>query len=185
MSKSIRICLFASARPPRTVEARKSGDELVSILVENNAELVFGGGGSGGVMGIVAKGLIKRGRKVFGVTTKDLLQFDTPVEGLAELSVANDLGERKRIMTQKSDVAIALEGGIGTLDEIMSWLADIQLGIHSKPLGIFNRDGIYDPLLELLEQFVSSKRARKDGLDCMIVDKDLSRLVKKLLAMSP
>ncbi|MCW5627079.1 MAG: LOG family protein, partial [Burkholderiales bacterium] len=44
--------------------------------------------------------------------------------------------------------------GFGTFEEICEMVTWSQLGIHTKPCGLLNVDGYYDPLLQLFDQAV-------------------------------
>ena len=59
------------------------------------------------------------------------------------------MGERKHIMFERADAFVALPGGVGTLEELVEQITWRQLGWHNKPIGIFNYNGFWDPLLEL------------------------------------
>jgi uncharacterized protein (TIGR00730 family) len=69
-------------------------------------------------------------------------------------------------MTAESDAFIALPGGFGTLDELFEALTWAQLGLHTRPLGLLNVDGFWDPLVatvdrQVIEGFVTAAdRAR-------------------------
>ena len=62
-----------------------------------------------------------------------------------------DLSDRKSLMMDKSDLFIALPGGIGTLDEIFSVTAMATLGYHHKPIILYNINGFWDSLVALLD----------------------------------
>ena len=47
-----------------------------------------------------------------------------------------------------------LPGGFGTLEEFMEVLTWAQLGLHTKPLGLLNVEGYYDPLLTFFDHAV-------------------------------
>ena len=53
-------------------------------------------------------------------------------------------------MLVKSDVVIALPGGIGTLDEIFTVAASHTIGYHKKTVILYNMKGFYDSLIALL-----------------------------------
>ena len=63
----------------------------------------------------------------------------------------DNLNDRKALMLQKSDVFIALPGGIGTLDELFTVAASATIGYHQKPLILFNMKGFWDSLIAMLD----------------------------------
>ena len=54
-------------------------------------------------------------------------------------------------MLSKCDVAIALPGGIGTLDEIFTVAASHTIGYHHKKVILYNMKGFWDSLILVLE----------------------------------
>ena len=74
--------------------------------------------------------------------------------GLDEVIEVDTMAERKRIMAEISDAAIALPGGVGTFDELMDIVALKKLGLYLKPVVIMNTRGYYQPLATLLERSV-------------------------------
>jgi uncharacterized protein (TIGR00730 family) len=62
--------------------------------------------------------------------------------------------ERKAQMAAQADAFIALPGGIGTFEELFEVLTWAYLGIHTKPVGLLNVAGYYDPLVRLLDHAV-------------------------------
>jgi hypothetical protein len=71
-------------------------------------------------------------------------------QGLTELTIVPDMHVRKKMMYEKSDAAIILPGGFGTLDELFEMLTWNQLKIHNKKIYILNSAGYYDFLREQL-----------------------------------
>src|SRR5690606_37264549 len=70
--------------------------------------------------------------------------------GLTELFVVKDMHERKKMMYDLSDAFQIFPGGMGTMDELFESLTWKQLGLHSKPIAIFNINNYYDDLLKFL-----------------------------------
>jgi len=71
------------------------------------------------------------------------------------LAIVPDMHARKKMIFERSDAAIILAGGFGTLDELFEMLTWNQLKIHDKKIYILNSDGFYNHLashLRLLEQ---------------------------------
>ena len=70
---------------------------------------------------------------------------------LTELVRVKDLSERKDEMIRRSDAFIAVPGGIGTLDEMFSLLAQKASKLLDKEIIFYNVDGFFDPLLDFLK----------------------------------
>jgi uncharacterized protein (TIGR00730 family) len=71
-----------------------------------------------------------------------------------ELRVVGSMHERKAMMSDLADAFIALPGGFGTLDELFEIVTWAQIGLHSKPIGLLNVGGYFNPLLRLVEQAI-------------------------------
>jgi hypothetical protein len=48
-----------------------------------------------------------------------------------------------------------LPGGFGTLDELFEALTWAQLGLHTRPLGLLNVGGFWDPLVATIDRQVA------------------------------
>ena len=62
----------------------------------------------------------------------------------------DNLSDRKELLMSHCDVAIALPGGIGTLDEVFTMAASATIGYHHKPIILYNIHGFWNPLIALL-----------------------------------
>lgn len=107
--------------------------------------LVYGGG-SVGLMGVVADAALARGGEVVGVLPRDLFAREVAHSGLTELRQVAGMHERKAEMERLSDAFVALPGGLGTLDEFFEMATWAQLGIHHKPLGVLEVGDFFTPL---------------------------------------
>ena len=73
-----------------------------------------------------------------------------------------NLSERKDIMLQRSDILVALPGGVGTLDEIFHVMAAATIGYHKKRVVLYNVNGFWNGLLSLLEEMARGGFVRCD-----------------------
>ena len=149
MNKIRTICVYCGSgagNNPRFVEAAAAFGKL---LAEHGIRLVYGGG-SLGLMGAVANGVLDNGGMVTGIIPEFLNSRERMLTRVQELIVTPDMHERKRLMFERSDAFVALPGGVGTLEEFVEQLTWQQLGRHSKPVLLANIDGFWEPLLVLL-----------------------------------
>ena len=58
--------------------------------------------------------------------------------------------QRKERLAQQADAFIALPGGFGTFEELFEILTWSQIGLHTKPVGVLNVLGYFDPLLSMV-----------------------------------
>jgi uncharacterized protein (TIGR00730 family) len=135
--------------------ARELGRELAARKIS----LVYGGGRIG-LMGALADAVLGAGGHVIGVIPEKLYRDETAHEGLDELIVVESMHARKSIMSHLSDGFVAMPGGWGTLEELFEMSAWAQLEFHTKPIGVLNVRGYYDPLLTFLDHATRTGFAR-------------------------
>jgi uncharacterized protein (TIGR00730 family) len=83
-------------------------------------------------------------------------------------------------MQELSDGFIALPGGFGTLEELFEIITWLQLGLHSKPIGLLNTNGFYDDLINLIENMVKKGFVSMENYDLLLVDSDIDNLLLKM-----
>jgi len=113
------------------------------------------GGARVGLMGALADAALSAGAQVLGVLPRSLSSVEVAHAGLTELVLVDGLHARKARMTAESDAFAALPGGFGTLDELFEALTWAQLGLHTRPLGLLNVDGFWDPLVATIDRQVA------------------------------
>ncbi len=148
-----RICVFcgsSSGIDPVHAEAAK---RLGATLARRGIELVYGGG-TIGLMGTVANAALEAGGRVIGVIPKALQLRELAHVKLSSLYVTGSMHERKAKMAELSQGYIALPGGLGTLEEFAEIVTWAQLGIHSRPCGLLDVKGYYQPLVAFLDHAV-------------------------------
>jgi len=150
------VCVFCSASAHVKGRYLSLAQDLAELFERKGWALVYGGA-SGGLMGDVADAALARGVFVRGVITAQLKDREVAHGGIDELIVTRDMHERQMKMAQLSQAFIVLPGGLGTLAEFFEVVTWQQLGLHSKPIILFNDGGYWDDLLNMLG------RAEKDG----------------------
>ncbi|MEN8224368.1 MAG: TIGR00730 family Rossman fold protein [Bacteroidota bacterium] len=175
-----KVCVFCgSSKGIKTVYAAKA-EMLADVLAENNVELVYGGANIG-LMKSIADRMLSLGGKVTGVMPSNLAQREILHEGMTHTIVTEDMQERKKVMEELSDGFIAMPGGFGTMDELFEALSWNQLGLIHKPVGIYNIDHFYDPLIAWLDHAVEMKFVRQEHHANIIVNDDPSHLLKDMM----
>lgn len=146
------ICVYCGSRPGRDPSHIEAGRALGKSIAESGLSLVYGGG-TKGIMGAVASGVMSHGGKVTGIIPEFLVDMEATRHSLGqldELIVTPDMHERKHRMFERSDAFVALPGGIGTLEEIVEIMTWAQLGRHRKPMVFANINGFWNPMMDLL-----------------------------------
>ncbi len=150
-----RVCVYCGSNPGNDPKFAECARELGREFLARGLGLVFGGG-SVGLMGIVADTVLEGGGEVLGVIPRELRERELGHSGCTELHVVESMHERKFLMASLADGFVAMPGGVGTLEEITEALTWTQLGVHAKPCGLLNLDGYWEPLLSMFDRFVGS-----------------------------
>ncbi|MDE6177810.1 MAG: TIGR00730 family Rossman fold protein [Duncaniella sp.] len=124
---------------------------LGRILAERGYTLVSGGG-KRGVMGHAIEGASEAGGRTVGVLPGFMIERGWAHPSLSEVISTPTMHVRKATMAGMSCAAIALAGGIGTLDELAEMMTWSQLKLFGGPVVIVNTEGFYDPLLEMFRK---------------------------------
>ena len=144
------ICVFAGSAQGTKASYSKSAIDLGQEIAKRSYTMVYGGG-SKGLMGVVADAVLEGGSSVTGVITEKLHDVEVGHKNLTSLEIVSSMHERKSRMAELSDAIISLPGGVGTWEEFFEALAWNQLGIYSKPIALYNVDDYYSKLFEFTQ----------------------------------
>jgi uncharacterized protein (TIGR00730 family) len=136
-------------------------------------------------MGAVAAAALEAGGKVIGVIPELLVRKEVAYDDLPDLRVVGSMHERKAQMAELADAFLALPGGFGTFEELCEIITWNQLGIYSKPIGILNVAGYYDPLLALLQHAIDQKFVRPEHQHLVLTHTDITAMLDNLAAYRP
>jgi len=148
--QAVIFCSASSAIDPKYNQAAR---ELVRALHALGCTVVSGGG-LRGTMGAITGESIRLGGRHIAVLPRFMQGLENP--GIKEVVWTDTMAERKEKMRDGSDAAIALPGGIGTLDEFIETHTLRKLNRYTGDLFILNLDGFFDPFLALLDHFVET-----------------------------
>ena len=150
------LCVYCGSKPGTNPLYAEAAVATGQWIAKHGGQLVYGGG-SGGLMGIVADATLAAGGRVVGIIPKALVEKEWAHHGCTELHIVDNMHDRKRMMAERADAFVALPGGIGTFEELFEVWTWRQLGYHDKPVGLLNTAGYYDGLLAFLKQAVNSQ----------------------------
>ncbi len=179
-----KICIFCGSSMGFDPIYKEKAAELGQVLADNGCELLYGGG-SVGLMKIVADVMMKRHRKVTGTITQHLLDMRVGHPEIDELIVVETMSERKKILEDMADGFIALPGGIGTMDEFFEAYVLSQLRVFDKPVALFNVNGYYDGLVSFINHVAEEGFMRKEHANNLIVSSDPKELLEKMEQFQP
>lgn len=146
-------------------------DERFNDLARDVVRALYGcgyslvsGGTVKGTMEVIADEARRLGMEHVGIVPAFMKGVEYP--GLSETVWTETMSERKELMRAGTCLAVALPGGIGTLDELIETMTLAKLGKYPGKLVAFNCDGFYEPLKALLDHYVATGMldARSRGL---------------------
>jgi uncharacterized protein (TIGR00730 family) len=179
-----RICVFCGssvgARPEYSEQARLLG----LAIARRGLGLVYGGG-SVGLMGVVADAALEAGGEVDGVIPERLKERELDHRSLTRMHVVKSMHERKALMSKLSDAFVALPGGMGTLEELTEVLTWSQLGLHQKAVGLLDVSGYYDHLTAFFDHAVRERFLHPEHRRILLCDADPEVLIDRLEAWRP
>ncbi len=149
------VCVYCGSSPGFDPVFRQAAESLGRALGSAGHGLVYGGGHVG-LMGVVADATLAAGGPVVGIIPQALQARELAHRGLTELIVTASMHERKATMVDRADAFVALPGGFGTFDELFETLTWLQLGIHAKPVVVFDVDDFFVPLFSLADRAVEA-----------------------------
>ena len=174
------VCVYCGSRPGYSAVYADVARQVGQWIGRHGGQLVYGGG-SNGLMGIVAQTTADAGGRVVGIIPKALQMPEGARTACTELHVVDTMHERKRMMADRADVFIALPGGIGTFEEFFEVWTWRQLGYHDKPVGLLNTAGYYDGLLAFAQASVAQGFMSNGQMDLILAESDPEVLLQTLV----
>ncbi|MFS1516929.1 TIGR00730 family Rossman fold protein [Bacillus sp. SCS-151] len=173
------ICVFAGSNVGVSDEYLQKAQTLGKIIGQNGYRLIYGGSKIG-LMGEVANAALSHGAEVVGIMPSGLFRGEMVHQQLTEFIEVDSMHERKAKMGELADGYIALPGGLGTFEELFEVLCWAQIGIHEKPIGLYNVNSYFDPLVEMVKHSVQEGFSNDSHLDLMIKSADAETLIETM-----
>lgn len=159
----MNITVYLGAMEGNSPSLKETIQELGKWIGQSGNTLVYGGSKSG-LMGELADSALSAGAKVIGVEPQFFIDAVVQHEGLTQLIATKDMSERKAKMIELGDAFIAFPGGTGTLEEISEIISRVTLGLTTSPCILYNLNGYYNHLKNLLDHMVECGLANPDKL---------------------
>ncbi len=175
----MNIAVYCSANEHIDPDFFALTDELGRFMAEEGHHLVFGGANMG-LMECIAKAVKTHGGMTIGVVPQILEKGGRTSQYLDVEIPCDSLTDRKELMETKSDIFIALPGGVGTLDEIFNVVASATIGYHHKRVILYNMKGFWDQLIALLDDMSRRGCIRGDWHSQIVVANNLDDIRKAL-----
>ena len=173
-----KIVIFCSAINDIAPEYNAAAGQFVRAAV-GKGFMIVSGGTVKGTMGVVSDTVKECGGCHIGIIPRFMNEY---VYGsLSEVVWTDTMSERKEKMREGTCAAIALPGGIGTLDEIVETLTLAKLHKYDGKVLALNLGGFYDKFIDLLDFYVQT--GMLDEVSRALIS--FPRTVEELVSMLP
>ena len=179
-----KICIFCGSSMGFDPIYREKAAELGKAMVDRQCELLYGGG-SVGLMKIIADVMLENKCKVTGTITEHLMDMEVGYNNIDELIVVDSMAERKKILEDMADGFIAMPGGLGTMDEFFEAFVLSQLRVFDKPVALYNVNGFYDDIIRFIDHAAKEGFIRKEHAEGLIVSDNPKELLEMMEHFQP
>lgn len=173
------VTVFCASSRKADEKYVKITNELADILLDNDVEVIYGGGAIG-LMGALADRYIERGGHIKGVIPDFMVKVEWAHPKVSDMMIVHDMHARKKMLIENTDAVIALPGGTGTLEELMEVLSLKRLGKFIKPVILVNTEGFYDELIAFFSTMVKEHFLRHEHLTAYSVINHPSELLEAI-----
>lgn len=149
-----KVVIFCSASTKIDPKYNQAARQLARELHKRGYSLVSGGGEIG-TMGAITDESIKCGGQHTAVLPRFMKGLENP--GIKDVIWTDTMAQRKEAMRKDTVAAIALPGGIGTMDELIETHVLKKLHQYSGEIYALNLDGFFNPVKDLLDHYVKTK----------------------------
>jgi hypothetical protein len=173
------LCVFCGSSKGSDPRFAASAQAFGTAMAERGIDLVYGGG-TVGLMGVVADAVLAAGGTATGIITEALAAHEIAHHTLSSLEIVSTMHERKARMAALSDAFVMLPGGFGTYEEFMEAVTWVQLRIHDKRCAVLNINGFYDRLLGFLDHAADMGFIPSERIGGIIVSDDVDVVLDAL-----
>jgi len=174
------ISVFCGAHKGNNPRYAEDAKKIGEILASKGINVVFGGGNVG-LMKIVSDAALDNGVDAIGIGLESLHNLELVNPRLKNQIITKTLLDRKGEFMKRSDAFIVLPGGVGSLDELAEIMANNQLGLINKPVGLLNTEGYYDHLLAWMKKAVEENFITEANFNDLIVSSSCEDLVNLII----
>lgn len=172
--KIVVFCASSSQIDPQYFDAAR---EFVRRVASSGWAIVSGGGAVG-IMGAIADEAHKCGCTHIGVLPRFMKGLESPL--LTEIKWTDSMSERKEVMREGTFAAIALPGGIGTLDELAETITLKKLHQYGGKVFALDTLGFFQPFKGLLGHFTDAGKMIPQDADLFHVCGTVDQLIEEL-----
>lgn len=180
----MKICIYGASSDAIDKSFLKAGEQLGSALAEGSNSVVFGGGAAG-LMGAVARGAHSKNGEIIGICPSFFNVDGALFKHCTKMIYTETMRDRKKMLEEMSDAFIITPGGIGTFDEFFEIYTLRQLGQHKKPIVIFNTNGYYNSLIDMLNNAINKKFMPNTNMDLLFISDNPTDIINYIENYDP
>lgn len=172
-----QVTIYCSSSSKIDPKYNAAARELVRALHALGYGIISGGGARGTMGAITDESVLVGGQHV-----AVLPRFMDGLENteITRVIWTDTMSTRKEFMRADTCAAIALPGGIGTLDELIETLVLVKLKRYNGQIIAMNIDGYYEPLKTLLDHYVANRMMEPEDRDLMKFPTTVEELIALL-----
>lgn len=184
MNELRSICVYCGSATGLDPIYAHDAVALACLFLEHKIRLV-NGGGSIGLMGVMADAMMSGSGEAIGIIPRSLQEKEVAHTGMTDLIVVPDMHSRKLMMVNMSDAFVAFPGGFGTLDEVFETLTWAQLHLHLKPIIVYNPGGFFDHMLAQADHMVTEGFLNATSRSLLMSTSDINQILPMLRSYQP
>ena len=180
----MKICIYGASSNAIDKSFLDAGEQLGKAIAQNNHTVVFGGGAAG-LMGAVARGSHSENGEIIGICPSFFNVDGALFTDCTEMIYTETMRERKQLLDEMSDAFVITPGGSGTFDEFFEIYTHRQLAVHQKPIVIFNTNGYYNPLIDMLNNAIDKAFMPATNMDLLFISDDPQKIINHIQNYNP
>lgn len=180
----MKICIYGASSNAIDKSFLDAGESLGKAIAQHNHSVVFGGGAAG-LMGAVARGAHSANGEIIGICPSFFNVDGALFTDCTEMIYTETMRERKKLLEEMSDAFIITPGGIGTFDEFFEIYTLRQLGCHKKPIVIYNTNGYYNSLIDMLNNAIQKSFMPQTNMDLLFISDNPNEIIKYIENYNP
>lgn len=178
------VTVFTGSAPGVHPAYERAAVDVGQALAARGIHVVYGGGNVG-LMGAVSTAAREAGGEVHGVMPEALVDKEMAHPNLTTFEIVPNMHARKMRMADLADAFVALPGGIGTLEEFFEVWTWLQLGIHQKPVVVYDVRGFWRPMLTMIDRMVEEGFVTDAFRDSLLIVSSPRGLISALENWTP
>lgn len=180
----MKICIYGASSNSIEKSFINAGEALGREIANQNHTVIFGGGAAG-LMGAVARGAHSKNGEIIGICPSFFNVDGALFTDCTKMIYTDTMRERKQLLDEMSDAFIITPGGIGTFDEFFEIYTLRQLATHKKPIAIYNTNGYYNPLIDMLNNAIDKNFMPKTNLDLLFISDNPQQIIDYIKNYNP